>query len=100
MPVVLCPGLLVVSGKTWEAWGYFIVEETEVPSLRYVLSHLDRITEDLPKPYNRLAPLHVSMATHGLPVWHHQLHVCIFTCVVEVVGSLQLISVPILPLYQ
>ena len=61
---------------------------------------LDRITEDLPKPYNRLAPLHVSMATHGLPVWHHQLDVCIFTCVVEVGGSLQLISIPILPLYQ
>lgn len=49
--------LLVVSGKTWEAWGYFTLEETEVPSLRCVmLSLLDRITERSPKPYNRLAP--------------------------------------------
>lgn len=76
--------LLVVSGRRpGKPGAAFTLEETEVPSLRYVLSLLDRITEDLPKPYNRLAPLHVSMATHGLPVWHHQLHVCIFACVVE-----------------
>lgn len=92
--VVLCPGLLVVSGKTWEAWGYSILEETEVPSFRYVLSFLDMNTEALPNPYNRSAPSHVSMATHVLPLWHHQLHVHIYVCGG---GSLQLISIPILP---
>ena len=80
MLVVLCSELLAVSGKTWEARGYSILEEMEVPSFRYVLSL--RIMEDLPNPCNRLAPLQVSMATHGLPVWHHQWHVSIFMCVV------------------